>query len=228
MDQAIYPRIKKTVFASCSAIAIASSVLLTSPAAWAVHKCVANNKTNYQELPCEQNTVAQDLIQKDANELLHRRLDGLLASGVGVNSRADQKRAERAKAPAAPSAESPPPEDQQFQSQPRTRANREAKQALTSKNAYLNALESNAKASERMQKDYDGMLVLCNGKTFKHPVVGMTDEQFRMCTLPNRLGAIEKVVVAEDRGTALRLYVSPTQPATRVYTIGGVVTAVKP
>ena len=202
--------------------------LLYCPA-WAIHKCVVGNKTTYQELPCEQNlaTVAQDLIKKDSYEVLHRRLDSMLASGVGVKSRADQKHQEPVTVQAVDPVASPQ-EDEKFQSQPRSRSNRDAKQAEAGRQSYQDSLEKNAKASERMQNDYESMLKLCGGKTYKNPVIGMTDEQFRLCTLPNRLGAIEKVVVAEDKGVPLRLYVSPTQPASRVYTIGGMVTAVKP
>lgn len=222
-------KIQSFLVSSLAAISIAFISTLLSSSAWAVHKCVANNKTIYQELPCEQNlpTVAQDLVKNESNEVLHRRLDSLLASGVGVKSRSDQKRQEPVPAQAVDTVASTPEENEKFQSQPRSRANREARQAQAGRNSYQDALEKNAKASERMQKDHDEMLNLCSGKTFKKPVIGMTDEQFRMCTLPNRLGAIEKWVVADDKGMPLRLYISPTQPASRVYTIGGVVTAVK-
>ena len=203
--------------------------LLCCPAL-AINKCMENNKTIYQELPCEQSlpTVAQDLVKKARYEVLHRMLDGLLASGVGVKSRSDQKRQEPVPAQAVNAVAPTLEEDDKFQSQPRSRANREARQAQSGRNSYQDALEKNAKTSERLQKDYDEMVKLCSGKTFKNPVIGMTDEQFRMCTLPNRLGAIEKWVVADDKGVPLRLYLSPTQPASRVYTIGGIVTAVKP
>jgi hypothetical protein len=203
--------------------------LLCSPV-WAVHKCTVNNSTVYQELPCEQNlaTVARDLMKKESNEALHRRLDSMLASGVGVKGKADRMPQEAAAVKSVDVAVSAPAEDEKFKSQPRSSANREAKQAEAGRRSYQQALEQNGKASARMQKDYDDMLVLCSGKTFKNPVVGMSDEQFRMCTLPNRMGAIEKVVVAEEKGVPLRLYISPTQAATRVYSIGGVVTAVKP
>ena len=56
----------------------------------------------------------------------------------------------------------------------------------------------------------------------------MSDKAFRECTIKARFGGVQQVVALEHEGVALRLYVFPEGPARRVYSIGGVVTAIRP
>ena len=49
-----------------------------------------------------------------------------------------------------------------------------------------------------------------------------------MCTLHARVGSLFQLVVSEDGTTPLRLYVFSSERAHKVYTIGGVVTAIEP
>lgn len=56
----------------------------------------------------------------------------------------------------------------------------------------------------------------------------LSDETFRNCTLLARFGVATQIVVSEDDGVPLRLYVFASGKVKRVYSIGGVVTAVKP
>jgi hypothetical protein len=93
-------------------------------------------------LPCAQNlaTVAQDLMKKESSEAWHRKLDGMLVSGVGVKGKADRVPQEPVAARSADAAVSAPAEDEKFKSQPRSSANRETKQAQLGRNLYQQAL----------------------------------------------------------------------------------------
>jgi hypothetical protein len=195
----------------------------------AVYKCTVDSKIIFQELPCAASlpTVAQELEKKQKHELLHQKLDALWAKGIGIKARSGATPAPTAAPVASDIANQKMQDEEKFRAEPRSRGLREARQAETSRKAQQTAMEQNENVKAQLQKSYDDMVVFCGGKVFKNPVLGMRDEQFRLCTLPNRLGAIAQVVVADDNGIPLRLYFSPMQPETRVYTIDGLVTAIK-
>ena len=68
----------------------------------------------------------------------------------------------------------------------------------------------------------------CGGRVPDLPHVGMADDYFRRCTALARFSATSQIVVAEDHGVPLRLYVYPSGKVRRVYSVDGTVTAVQP
>ena len=200
-------------------IAVALLALAAAPA-WAVNKCVIDGRTVYQDSVCPGTgpTGAEDLERRERIEALHRRLDQLQARGVGLVQRAP--------------ATSPPPVQPSDRPEPspllaRRRPTPEQREA---EGARLTAktMAANEKSRQALVQIVDGMVQSCGGKSPQQPVVGMSDETFRNCTLQARFGGVQQIVAIEHEGVPLRLYVFPRGKVERVYSVGGVVTAVKP
>lgn len=199
-------------------IALTLLALAAGPS-WAVNKCVIEGRTVYQDAVCPGTgpTVAEDLERQERNEALHRRLDQLQARGVGLVQRAP------ATSPPVQTSEPDEPPPRLMRRRP-TPAEREAEGArLTAK-----TMAANEKSLIRLNQLVDGMTQSCGGKLPERPVVGMSDETFRNCTLQARFGGVQQVVALEYEGVPLRLYIFPRGKVERVYSVGGVITAVKP
>ncbi|MET0581730.1 MAG: hypothetical protein ABWZ08_07150 [Pseudoxanthomonas sp.] len=56
----------------------------------------------------------------------------------------------------------------------------------------------------------------------------MSDEVFRTCTVHARLGSISQIVAIVEGKVPLLLYVFRSERASRVYSVGGVITKVMP
>lgn len=209
-------RMRRRHASAGGALLLALGLACCAPA-WAINKCVVDGKTVYQDAPCEEEreTVAQSMERKERNEMLHRKLDMLAAQGQGMVQRAPSQPRQRERTPVE---ESP---------RPRTRAEMRAEQARVDARIREETERNNAEATAQLTRYMDEVTKQCGGPLVEQPRVGMTDENFRMCTVRARFGGITQVVVSEDGKVPLRLYISPTGPGRRVYTIGGVVTAVR-
>jgi hypothetical protein len=77
------------------------------------------------------------------------------------------------------------------------------------------------KALERtkLTKIVEDLEKACGGKLSQYPSVGMSDEFFRNCTTLARFGSVIQVVATEEDKFPLRLYVFPSQRASRVYSV---------
>jgi hypothetical protein len=142
------------------------------------------------------------------HQTLHRRLDRLQALGVGMLL-------QHVPTPLAP-AESAQSSDK---SASRPMSREEIRQRTQADNA-----KSAASLTEFMNK----VEVDCGSRLRRLPELGMSDEDFRNCTMHARLGNVYQIVVSEDAGTPMRLYVFRSEQAHKVYSIGGVVTAIVP
>ena len=196
-------------------------LLLFQPEALAVNKCVDNGKVTYQEQPCKESleTVGQGLARKEHYKTLHQKLDRLAAAGNGLVRRQ----------PAAQAVKRPPaPESEYFVPQPRSRADERARQAQISARLQEQTERSNAQSAAALTRTLDEAKQACGGKLIDYPALGMSDETFRNCTIHARFGGVTQIVVSEDGKIPLRLYIFPTERAQRVYSIDGVITAIKP
>jgi hypothetical protein len=90
------------------------------------------------------------------------------------------------------------------------------------------AEHNNAVSAAQLGQIIERQQQQCGGELAELPTVGMSDETFRECTMLARFGETNQIVVSQAGGVALRLYVFPTAKLRRVYSIGGVVTAIKP
>jgi hypothetical protein len=134
----------------------------------------------------------------------HRRLDRLQALGLGILR---QQVPARPKPPtSAPSAPVP----------------------LSAADRHALILRQNAESVARLGGVLQQAEADCGGKLLEWPVLGMTDEVLRNCTLHARAGNVFQVVVAQEGATPLRLYVFSTERAHKVYTVDGIVTAILP
>jgi hypothetical protein len=79
-----------------------------------------------------------------------------------------------------------------------------------------------------LTQQLDAVQASYGGKLLDLPVVGMRDETFRNCTLHARFGGATQIVAVEEDGVALRLHIFPRGKAERVYSVDGLVTAVRP
>jgi hypothetical protein len=189
--------------------------------ALAVHKCQVEGRVVYQDLPCAEvrETVAAGLQRQQRIEALHRKLDELQAQGVGMLVRPAPPARVR---PAAPADE----ESDTFVPSPRHQA--QARRRASDEKLQANTERANAQAGAQLTEVLSAAAQACGGKLEEYPRLGMSDEKFRLCTLHARFGNPVQVVVAEEDKLALRLYVFGGGPAKRVYTVGGVVTAIRP
>ncbi|MBC7860497.1 MAG: hypothetical protein H7Z39_17335 [Burkholderiaceae bacterium] len=182
------------------------------------NKCTIDGKPAYQDTPCpaEQETVAQGIERKKNIRELERKLDQLQAQGKGMVQRLPPKPVE------AP----PEPDNNRFVPQPR--GSREAIAARISAQHAARTERTNAESAAALTNILDTAKANCGGKLEQYPSVGMSDEYFRKCTIHARFGGITQLVVSEDGNVPLRLYVFPSEQAARVYSIGGVITTIKP
>jgi hypothetical protein len=185
-----------------------------------VVKCMVDGKVVYQDVPCKEDleTVGQDIQRKQHYVELERKLDALAAQGYG-----------KMQQPRARPAEPPPGQDSgSHVPQPRSSLAREAEARRTDERLREQTVRKNAESAAALTSLLDKASQDCGGKLADYPAVGMTDEYFRLCTMHARFGGVTQVVVSEDGNLPLRLYIFPTNRASRVYSIGGVITAVKP
>lgn len=189
--------------------------------AQAINRCAVDGKVLFQDAPCQEQheTVAQGMERAKHNELLHRKLDRLQAQGYGMVQR-------------RPHAPPPEPlrarESDKFVLQPRSYAARQADENRIDAELQEQTERKNAESAAALTRILDENKQACGGKLLDYPEIGMSDETFRNCTIQARFGSMTQVVVSEDGDVPLRLYVFPTQRARRIYSIGGVITAIKP
>lgn len=156
-------------------------------------------------------------------EALERKLDRLQALGVGLIQRTLPK--------AHPPAPAPEPKAHElFKPQPRLSwMQREARERAITARLQAQAEHGNAVSVVKLGQIIERQEQQCGGKLADLPSVGMSDEAFRQCTMLARFGGANQIVVSEENGMALRLYVFPTaRLIRRVYSINGVVTAIRP
>ncbi|MDB5823451.1 MAG: hypothetical protein JWR21_2155 [Herminiimonas sp.] len=184
--------------------------------AGAVHKCTIDGKVAYQDTPCPADieTVAQGVQRKSREKELEEKLDRLQAKGIGKVERQ----------PAQPKET----EGENFVMTPGSGESRAITAAAIREQHEARTERTNAKSAATLTRLLDETNDACGGKLIDYPVVGMKDELFRKCTIHARFGGVTQIVVAEDGATPLRLYVFPTERASRVYAINGVITNVKP
>lgn len=194
---------------------IAMLALSAAAPAAAVHRCTVDGDVVFQDQPCPQSggTVGQLLERQRRHDELHRLLDDMAARGVGMIT---------SRAPPAP--QSPPPDPPW---RPQTRGALELERKAQAQRAHAEAVNTNRRSTERLNTLFEEMTQACGGPPRREPDVGMTDKAFRECTVRARFGGIEQVVAVEREGVPLRLYLFGGAPALRVYSIGGVVTAVR-
>lgn len=134
----------------------------------------------------------------------YRKLDRLQALGVGMLRQQAPKPPEpRASEPANP-------------------------RVMTDADFRQQAIAQNAKSAAALTESLNQIKADCGGQLVELPEVGMSDDFFRRCTLHAHFGGISQLVVSEDGTVPLRLYVFPSERAHKVYTIGGVITAIRP
>ena len=106
-------------------------------------------------------------------------------------------------------------------------SNAEVQAALDSSRFEEQTARNNAEAAAALSNAFNELEKQCGGKLAQYPEVGMTDKKYRECTLHARFGVVTQVVVSEDNGKPLRLYILANDRANRVYSIDGVITAIR-
>jgi hypothetical protein len=185
--------------------------------AFAINKCVVDGKTVYQDAVCDEKrgTVAQDRERQKRVEAYHRELDQLASQGHGL------QRQEAAPPPAGPPAR---PEPEMFQ--PKSRAEMRGEQAAATARHQEKTERGNAESAARLTRMLDDMAEKCRADPKQVPRIGMSDAEFRNCTIHARFGGVKQVVAVERDRIPLRLYIFTNAPH-RVYSVDGVVTAIR-
>jgi Skp family chaperone for outer membrane proteins len=146
-------------------------------------------------------------------ESIYLKLDQLQAQGVGM-------------APERPKTGRWAPEEKdtgKFMTGDELRA----KQARMMSDYAERTNRENAKNAAELSNIVKKAEQTCGGKMTQFPVIGMTDEYFRMCTSHARFGGIKQAVVSQSGTIPLRLYVFGYNQPKRVYSVNGVITAIK-
>ncbi len=198
-------------------------------AAWAVlwcgdglafTKCEIDGKVVYQEAPCAQETVEQGLQRKELYATLHRRLDLLQVQGAGKVRRPTSR-------PEASAGEGSASErEERFD--PMSGGAFRAAQRSQFAEYEEKTKQKNRESAGRLTAFLDEAKQACGGKLYDYPEIGMSDVTFRNCTIHARTGGVSQIVVDTYDSMPLRLYVFGTSRAQRVYSIDGVITAVRP
>ena len=198
----------------------ALAVTLLGPTAAAAHRCTVDGRTTYQDLPCPEvgDTAAEAWKRRQRIESWHHNLDQLQARGVGLVQRAAPPPVPPRAADEAPPYIGPQRKGAAPLAYPDAADARLAEQTREKNKANLMRLDTVLETAAEN----------CGGKLVQFPTVGMSDATFRLCTLHARFGGATQVVALEMGGVPLRLYVFPTTKAQRVYSVGGVITAIKP
>lgn len=147
----------------------------------------------------------------------HERLDRLQAQGVGMVDRSTPKK--------------PADGEEKYPKTPFVPMSKEAfreSQRRAFENIAEQTKQKNKESTEKLTGYLNKMADNCGGKLIDYPVVGMTDETFRNCTIHARFGGAIQIVADTYESAPLRLYVFPAGRAERIYSVNGVVTAVKP
>jgi hypothetical protein len=188
--------------------------------AFAVNKCLVGGKTVFQDAPCEEQreTVAQGRERQKRIEAYHAELDQLAAQGHGLR----RETPATAKLPEKREAEAG---DGMFK--PKSRSQIRAEELAAMARHQEESERRNAESAARLTRMLDEASEQCDGDPKQAPSVGMSDAQFRTCTLHARFGGARQVVAVERDGKQLRLYLFSSAPQ-RVYSVDGVVTAIKP
>jgi hypothetical protein len=194
--------------------ALALLALFAATPALAINKCMVNGKPVYQDAPCEDQgeTVGQGRERQKRLEAYHRELDQLANQGYGM----------RRQEPSPPQA--PKEEPETVQPKSRTQALYEQQAAAFRRREETE--RRNAESAAALTRLVDDMAEKCKGDPKQPPKVGMSDAEFRNCTIHARLGGVTQVVAVERDGVPLRLYIFPGEPR-RVYSVDGVVTAIR-
>lgn len=197
-------------------LALALLLLLAAVPAFAINKCVVDGKSVYQDTPCEEQreTVAQGRERQKRVEGYHRELDELARQGHGMHR-------QEASAPPEPKAA---PEPEMFK--PKSRAAVRAEQRAAMERHQEESERRNAESAAGLTRMLDDMAEKCKGDPRQAPRLGMSDAQFRECTIHARFGGVKQVVAVERDGVPLRLYIFTNEPR-RVYSVDGVVTAIR-
>jgi hypothetical protein len=178
-------------------------------------ECEIDGRIVRQEAPCPAEAAAQGMQGNAANEELHERLDLLQAQGVGMVQR-----------PAA----KPDADDSSQENRPGPMSGEEFRlwQMQRWEEYERKTEEKNRKSAAKLTNFLDEAKRDCGGKLHDYPEIGMSDETFRNCTIHARVGGVTQIVVDTYESLPLRLYVFSTSRARRVYSVDGVITAIKP
>jgi len=190
-----------------------------NPEVAAINKCTEDGKVIYQDTPCKNDsqTVADDMARKQHNEVLYQRLDHLAAQGKGLIQQQP-----------APAQESTPnPAGGTFQRRKSLGEILAEKDQKAAEFAEKSA-QNNATSAASLTRNLETTKQTCGDKMIDYPTIGMSDETFRKCTTHARFGGIIQLVISADGEIPIKLYIFPTERAQRVYSIGGVITAIKP
>lgn len=168
-----------------------------------------------EQLHLNNDPDSPDVIQRNAkNKVYHERLDQMQAQGIGR----------------APKASAPEPENieptQEGRIPPMSRL--QFRQRLD--NSYAEYAKQSARRNqentERLGADLNKRSEGCGGKLIDHPVVGMSEETFRNCTIYARFGGLSDVYSEMFNNVPIRLYVFDSLRAAKVYSVDGVITAI--
>lgn len=195
---------------------LASAAMASEPCAG--HPTDADN-------PCARSSapITRSMVDKETLLRVHRKLDQLAEDGYG--------RVIPPRRPAAPIAPAPAPagEAERFVGRPRpSRNEREAKIRQSLAEADAHSQQKNQVSTARLTESLDRAARECGGQLPDLPIPGISDESFRLCTIFARTSLPYQIVVANDGALPLRLYLYESGSIQRVYTVGGVVTAIKP
>jgi hypothetical protein len=181
-----------------------------------LYECVSNGVKSYQDKPCDkQQTLANNQQTQNPGryEAIYKKLDTLAAQGYGIS----QTRKPKAQPKPSVFIKKSCGEPEGW------RANDTYRRCVSSALSELTK-GKNAIAKAQLSRHYDNAKYFCGTKWNQSPYIGMTDEDFTICSRRSR---IKQEIRIDNGGVFATLYILDNENNNKVYSIDSVITKIE-
>lgn len=182
----------------------------------ALYECVSNGVTSYQDKPCEQQQTPannQQAQNPGGYEAIYKKLDILASQGYGIS----QTRKPKAQPKPSEFIKNACGEPDGW------RAN-DAYRRCVSSALNERTKANNAIATAQLSRHFDNARYFCGTKWKQTPYIGMSDEDFTICSRRSR---IKQEIRIDKGGVFATLYILDSEKNNRIYSIDSVITKIK-
>ncbi len=180
-----------------------------------LYECQTDGVKSFQDKPCHNAGVEQSshtVQQREGYEAIYNKLEFLAYQGYGLSQSRKVK---------------PRPKPSKYVKhmcgEPRLLLNAKAYRSCSATAIQELTKRKNAQSSAHLSSFYEEVKQLCGAQWKQLPYIGMTDEDFRVCS---RRGRIQQEILIDEEGVFAALYVLAGKRNNRVYSIDGVITKI--
>ncbi|MEJ2425473.1 MAG: hypothetical protein P8101_13630 [Candidatus Thiodiazotropha sp.] len=180
-----------------------------------LYECQTDGVKSFQDKPCHNAGAEQSshtVQQREGYEAIYHKLEFLAYQGYGLSQ--SRKVKPRSK---------PSKYVKHMCGEPRLLLNAKAYRSCSATAIQELTKRKNAQSSAHLSSFYEEVKQLCGAQWKQLPYIGMTDEDFRVCS---RRGRIHQEILIDEEGLFAALYVLAGKRNNRVYSIDGVITKI--